>query len=64
MISQLLLSFNNPSHVASDTAFLFPDGEVLLTSRSILATQCSKMIPILYTSEGMASRLPSRLHFS
>lgn len=63
VMMQLLLSFDNPNHVASDTAFLFPDGEVLLASRSILATQCNKMIPMLYNYEGTTTFSASSLIF-
>ena len=46
------MSFDEPNHPSCDTAFLFPQGEVVFASRSILATQCSKMIPILYNNGG------------
>ena len=52
VVGGLLHSFNNWQHVANDTAFLFPNGDVIVASRGILATQCSKMIPILYNAEG------------
>jgi hypothetical protein len=52
VVKGLLYSFNNWQHIANDTAFLFPNGEVIVASRAILATQCSKMIPILYNTEG------------
>lgn len=57
VVEQLLLSFDNPGHVASDTAFLFPSGEVILASRSVLAAQCSNMVPVLYNSEGNKIKL-------
>lgn len=52
VITQLLHSLNNSSHLASDTAFLFPDGDVFLASRAVLSTQCSEMTPLLYSREG------------
>ena len=64
VLAGLLQSFDNPNHIASDTAFLFPDGEVLLASRSILATQCNKMIPMLYSSEGTAEPTYTSTHLS
>jgi hypothetical protein len=51
VVSQLLQSLNNGGHLASDTAFLFPGGEVFLASRSILSTQCLDLLPILYNRE-------------
>ena len=54
VISQLLQSLNNGGHLASDTAFLFPSGEVFLASRSILSTQCLDLLPILYNREGVS----------
>lgn len=51
VVNRLLASFNNPNHVASDTVFLFPSGELLLASRSILASQCSNLITMLYNTE-------------
>ena len=53
VVSQLLQSLNNGGHLASDTAFLFPGGEVFLASRSILSTQCLDLLPILYNREGV-----------
>lgn len=47
------MSFDNCSHIASDTAFLFPGGEVIVASRAVLAAQCSNLIPILYNNEGI-----------
>ena len=50
IVSRLLSSLNNVSHLASDTAFLFPDrGALFLASRAVLSTQCCEMIPLLYT---------------
>ena len=46
------MSFDNLSHVANDTAFLFPSGEVMVASRAVLTSQCSKMTSILYKNEG------------
>lgn len=51
VISQLLQSLDNCSSPASDTAFIFPEGDVFLASRAILATQCREMIPLLYSRE-------------
>ena len=56
VIASLLYSLNNVSHLASDTAFLFPDGDVFLASRAVLSTQCSEMIPLLYSREGINSQ--------
>lgn len=53
VVEGLLVSLDNSCHVASDTAFLFPSGEAIVASRAILATQCSKMIPVLYNNEGI-----------
>ena len=51
--SQLLHSLDSNSHLASDTAFIFPEGNVFLASRAILSTQCPKMTPLLYCREGV-----------
>ena len=48
----MLQSFDNCNHVACDTAFLFPSGEVIVASRAVLATQCSSLTPTLYNTEG------------
>lgn len=53
VISQLLQSLNSTSHLASDTAFLFPDGDVFLASRAILSTQCCDLNLLLYNREGV-----------
>ena len=52
VVSGLLQTLNNSSHLASDTAFLFPDGGIFLASRAILSTQCHNLLPILYNREG------------
>lgn len=54
VVELLLMSFDNLSHVANDTAFLFPSGEVIVASRAILTSQCSKMAPMLYKNQGSA----------
>lgn len=51
VVGQLLSSLNSPAHLASDTALLFPGGEVLLASRGIMAVRCPEMTPLLYSRE-------------
>ena len=51
-MEHLLQSFDNCSHVGSDTAFLFPSGEVILASRAILSSQCNNLTPVLYNMQG------------
>ena len=53
VVSQLLVSLDNGGHLACDTAFLFPSGDVFLASRAVLATQCPDLIPALYNREGV-----------
>lgn len=53
VVSNLLSTFNDPSHQVNDTGVVFQDGSVLFLSRAILASQCQKMIPLLYSSEGI-----------
>lgn len=52
VVDRQLASLNSPSHLASDTVFIFPDGEVFLASRAVLAIQCSELTPLLYSREG------------
>lgn len=63
VVSNLLLSLNSV-HIASDTVFLFPAGDVFLASRSILATQCQALIPLLYNREGLLTVSCDSLCFS
>ena len=52
VVSCLLSSLNKVSHLASDTAFLFPDGGArFLASRAVLSTPCCARSPLLYTEE-------------
>lgn len=62
VVELLLMSFDNLSHIANDTAFLFPSGEVIVASRAILASQCSKMVPLLYNNEGSAIACTCNIH--
>ena len=64
VISQLLQSLNNVGHLASDTAFLFPGGEVFLASRAVLAIQCHDLLPILYNREGLSILLLHTIYTS
>jgi len=59
VVEQLLHSFDNPTHLSSDTAFVFPGGEVIMASRSVLASQCTEMAPMLFNTEGIQPR-PAR----
>lgn len=52
VVDRQLASLNSPSHLASDTVFMFPNGEVFLASRAILSIQCNEMTPVLYSREG------------
>lgn len=44
--------FNNPLHMATDTAFLFPKGEVIYSSRAVLAIANETLGSFLYSIEG------------
>ena len=48
-----MISFNKPSHLANDTAFIFPSGQQLFASRAILAIQCPRVTQFLYSKEGI-----------
>ena len=52
MVSNLLGVLADSSHPANDTALVFRDNSVLLVSRAVLSSQCSRLIPLLYSSEG------------
>lgn len=52
VVDRQLASLNSSAHLASDTVFIFPDGEVFLASRAVLAIQCSELTPLLYSREG------------
>ena len=53
VVALLDAQFNNPLHVASDTAFLFPQGHVIFVSRAVLAITCDTLSPLLYNQEGI-----------
>lgn len=52
VVHKLLATFNNSSHPTNDTVIVFQDGQLLFLSRAILTSQCLKMTPFLYNSEG------------
>ena len=60
IVDRLVQTFDDSNHVVNDTVFFFSGGDAVFASRSVLASQCQHLIPLLYNSEGQISC--DRLH--
>lgn len=58
-----MVSFNKAAHLANDTVFIFPSGQLLFASRSILSVQCPRITPLLYSKEGESVLITLTMRF-